>query len=117
LRAASFAPAGAGVGNSLEPAVAKNTFVNDHKGERMSHHHHDHHHDAGETLSLEEKMIKLLEHWIRHNEDHETNYREWAGKAQGEGLADVAGELNAAADLTADTTKVFSRALSSLKTD
>ena len=81
------------------------------------HHHHDHDHDAGETLSLEEKMIKLLEHWIRHNEDHETNYRDWAGKAQDQGLADVAGELNAAADLTADTTKVFSRALSILKTD
>lgn len=85
----------------------------------MSHHHdHDHHHhDTGETLSFEEKMIKLLEHWIKHNNDHEANYREWADKADTDGLNEVAGELKTAAQFTADTTHAFSRALAMLKGD
>ena len=87
----------------------------------MSHHHdhdhdhtHNHHHGAGDTLTFDQKMIKLVSHWIRHNDEHEANYRDWAKRASDEGLPQVASELENAADLTADTTVVFKRALSSL---
>jgi hypothetical protein len=44
-------------------------------------HHHGHDHEVKSTLSFNDKMIKLLDHWIRHNDDHAENYREWAKKA------------------------------------
>ena len=43
----------------------------------MSHHHH-HGDEIKSELSFDEKMIKLLEHWIKHNEDHVRTYRDWA---------------------------------------
>ncbi len=41
-----------------------------------------HHHEAESTLSFEEKLIKLFEHWIKHNKDHAKTYRDWAEKAK-----------------------------------
>ena len=76
------------------------------------HHHHDH--APGETLPFDQKMIKLVTHWIRHNDDHEANYRDWAMKAAGAGLSDVAAELERAAKITGDTTTAFKRALALL---
>ena len=78
------------------------------------HDHHHHHHDSGDTLTFEQKMIKLLTHWVRHNDDHADNYRDWAGKAAEAGMAAVAADLEAAAVLTEDTTVVFRRALDRL---
>jgi len=46
------------------------------------HHHHDHDHEIESTLSFDEKMIKLLEHWVKHNDDHAETYRGWAKKAK-----------------------------------
>jgi hypothetical protein len=43
------------------------------------HHHPDHGHPA--ELSLDDKLIKLLEHWIRHNQEHAKTYGDWAEKA------------------------------------
>lgn len=90
----------------------------------MSHHHdhdhphdHDHghhHHESGDTLAFDQKMIKLVTHWIRHNDDHEANYRDWAKKAADEGLSEVAAELESAARITGDTTAAFKRALTLL---
>ena len=45
-------------------------------------HHHNHNHDIQSTLSFDEKMIKLIEHWIKHNDDHAATYRDWAKKAK-----------------------------------
>ncbi|MBU2488069.1 MAG: hypothetical protein KKA60_01635 [Proteobacteria bacterium] len=69
----------------------------------MSHHHsengHHHHHQEEQTaeLSLSGKLEKLLDHWVRHNEDHAENYRTWAGRARAEGLDGVAQALEEAA--------------------
>lgn len=60
-------------------------------------------------------MIKLVTHWIRHNDDHVANYRDWAKKAADAGLGEVAAELETAAGMTADTTAVFKRALDLLE--
>ena len=90
----------------------------------MSHHHdhdhdHDHHHghshDAPDQMTFEEKMAKLLEHWIRHNDDHAQSYRDWAEKARTSHLADVAGQLDQVAEMTGEITVRFKQALAQLK--
>ncbi|MEJ5347531.1 MAG: hypothetical protein WHS46_02415 [Desulfosoma sp.] len=58
------------------------------------HNHHEGHDPKGDqepsALSMKEKLAKMLEHWIHHNEDHAVSYRRWAQHAQSDGLAQVA---------------------------
>jgi hypothetical protein len=80
-------------------------------------HHHDHNHDHRQddfSLSFEDKLIKLLDHWIRHNEEHARNYREWARKANENRLGEIGRLLEAAADMTAQADAKFKDALSRL---
>jgi len=90
----------------------------------MSHHHdhghsHKQHHDhakhAEGTLSFADKMIKLLEHWIKHNEDHVDSYRDWAQKAQSNGMLEAGAQLSEAADITASLTGKFEQILATIK--
>jgi hypothetical protein len=67
----------------------------------MSHsHHHHHHHDTESTLSFEEKLEKLLDHWIRHNEEHQDTYQKWAERSMENQLNEVAAVLEEAGNLT-----------------
>ena len=82
----------------------------------MSHHqNNDHHrtpdHDvAGHygrdhrfsqaPLSFSEKLSKLLNHWIKHNDHHAQDYRKWAQDARENHQLAVADLLESAADLT-----------------
>ena len=63
-------------------------------------HHHDHHHDVRSDLTFEEKLIKLLEHWLKHNEDHAKTYREWAERAKSNDLSQVGTLLDDIGDFT-----------------
>ncbi len=65
----------------------------------MSHHHH-HDHEIKSTLSFDEKMIKLLEHWIKHNEDHAETYRDWAKRAKEKNISKAGQLLEDAAEMT-----------------
>jgi hypothetical protein len=70
---------------------------------RHSHHEHPahHHHDSTDELSPREKLVKLLEHWIKHNEGHAQTYQEWAEKAGAISMgAEVEGCLKEAAGQT-----------------
>lgn len=61
------------------------------------HHDHDHHHHdeaAGQTLSFEDKLVKIFEHWVRHNESHAETYVEWSRKAKAQGLEGIAALLD-----------------------
>lgn len=96
------------------------THHHDHEHDHEHDHDHDHgphhhHHDSVETLTLDQKMIKLVAHWVRHNDDHVANYRDWAKKAADAGRADVAAELEEAARVTGETTAIFKRALTLLE--
>ena len=79
------------------------------------HHHHSHSHDVASNLTFEEKMIKLLEHWIKHNEDHAGTYADWAIKAEKEGFEVVGNLLNEATRVTRTVTTSFEAALAELK--
>ncbi|MEW6614590.1 MAG: hypothetical protein AB1401_03865 [Thermodesulfobacteriota bacterium] len=53
------------------------------------------------------KLAVLLNHWIRHNEDHVKEYRKWAEEADIQGLKEVAHNLKAAADLILQSNERF----------
>ena len=77
-------------------------------------HHHNHNHEIHSTLSFDEKMIKLLKHWIKHNDDHAATYRDWAQKAKQKGRDETASLLEDAAGMTARTSKLFEQAAESV---
>ena len=83
----------------------------------MTHDAHHHHHPdpPQEELTVEKKLKTLLQHWISHNVDHADTYRDWAKKAAGENMADVAADLNDAADMTIRMNKTFEDALARMK--
>ena len=75
-------------------------------------HHHDH--DAHDEMPFDEKLIKLLDHWIKHNEDHALNYRKWAEKAKANGINSAAGLLEEVADMSLTINEKLEAALASL---
>jgi hypothetical protein len=67
------------------------------------HHHHGHHdHEVRSELTFDEKLIKLLDHWLKHNQDHAGTYGEWAERARQNQLEAVAALLEEVCDLTAE---------------
>jgi hypothetical protein len=76
------------------------------------HHHHDHH--APDEMPFNEKLLKLLSHWIKHNEDHALNYRNWAEKAKANGKSKTAGLLEEAAEMSLTVNERFEAALAAL---
>jgi len=73
-------------------------------------HHHKHDHEIQSTLSFDEKMIKLLEHWIKHNDDHAQTYRDWAQKAKKKNMREASSLLEDAAEMTLMISKKFEEA-------
>jgi hypothetical protein len=53
----------------------------------------------------------MLNHWIKHNEDHALNYRNWAEKAKTNGKDEAAVLLEEAAEMPLATNEKFEAAL------
>ncbi|MFO7751065.1 MAG: hypothetical protein R6V54_13330 [Desulfobacteraceae bacterium] len=89
----------------------------------MTHHHHHHdddnHSSTGhghqDPLSFNDKIAKLLEHWIDHNNSHRDNYLSWAGKAEEEALSRAASLLKEAALASDTVTEKLEAALKTIK--
>ena len=81
----------------------------------MTHHHHHHHHDVKSDLTFEDKLIKLLEHWLKHNADHAGTYREWAQRARSNNLSQVGDLLDQVSAMSADLDDKFKEALGLIK--
>ena len=85
----------------------------------MSHHNHQHHrgqHDNPPAeLSFDEKLIKLLEHWIRHNKEHAKTYGDWAEKTAADSKGEVSILLNEAVSLSMDLNRKFEKALTKMR--
>lgn len=85
--------------------------------------HHDHHHshhgqgntDAAATPSDMDKLIKIMEHWISHNEDHAQSYRDWAHRAKDLGSDQVAQILETVAADTLRQNQEMGKALAILR--
>ena len=82
----------------------------DHGHDHSHEHHHGHAHDTQGTLSFEEKMIKLLEHWIKHNDDHASTYQGWADQAKQNHLEAVAALIEEAAEMNLAVNAKFEQA-------
>ena len=59
--------------------------------------------------------MKILQHWIQHNEDHALNYRNWAQKAKANGKQKAGRLLEEAAALSLEVNEKFGAALAALK--
>jgi len=79
----------------------------------MNHHHHheDTHIEDHDSLPGKEKLDKLFQYWIKHNEDHAKTYLEWSKKADIEGLKDVVSCLEKASELTISINKLFNEVM------
>ena len=85
------------------------THHNDHA------HGHDHDHQHGHAssdapLSFSDKLVKLMDHWIKHNDHHADDYRKWAKAARENGQTAVADLLDSAAGLTDTISERFREA-------
>lgn len=80
----------------------------------MDSHHHDHHTQKS-SLTFDERMIKLLEHWVKHNTDHAETYREWAKRAEENNLSEIGAILNEVAEMTVNINVKFVTAAEKVK--
>lgn len=80
-------------------------------------HEHHHHHDVKSDLTFEEKLIKLLDHWLKHNQDHAHTYQEWATRARSHDLTQVGVLLDEIDDITQTIDERLKKALKLLKKD
>jgi hypothetical protein len=71
-------------------------------------HNHTHHHDDTQAdLTFEQRMFRMLDHWIKHNESHAATYRDWAEKARQNKLLEVEKLLNDVAEITLKVNSQF----------
>lgn len=89
--------------------------AHDHQHDNAGHDHHGHEHNESGTIPFEEKLEKMLAHWIRHNTDHVGTYRDWAERAEDKGMAEIAGLISKAADASDSLNKIFEEAAGKLK--
>jgi len=82
---------------------------------QMTSHHHHSHDESQSELPFEEKLKKILDHWIKHNEDHAQNYKKWAEDAKTKGLTEAGELLIEAADMSLRINEKFEQALSQVK--
>jgi ferritin len=73
----------------------------------MHHHDHDHNH----THSMTERIEKIISHWIKHNDDHIQNYKDWSEKASQESLSEVSELLNEVAYMSLTINDKLKKAL------
>ena len=65
-------------------------------------------------MTMEQKLVTLLSHWVDHNESHKDNYLSWADKARQAGLPDIASCLREACRLSGEVTRVLEKARDAL---
>ena len=61
------------------------------------------------------RLVKLVEHWIEHNDEHGNRFSEEAEKAESMGLKKAAQEMRKAAEASKDVTATLKKALKLLE--
>jgi hypothetical protein len=104
----------------------------DHSHEHDHHHGHDHHHDhahsgheheadaahaGGSALSVKEKLVVRLEHYIRHNGEHADFLEKLVTAVQELGMESAVAEIRAAADGAARQSEHLQRALDAIRSE
>lgn len=91
------------------------THSHDHSHDHGHTHSHDHGHSHTHELTFEQKLIKLFEHWIDHNNSHKDTFFTWSDRAKEAGLDKVAKNIETAGKLSNDVTDQLEQALETLK--
>ncbi len=73
-----------------------------------------HRHSYSDQLTLEQKLEKLVTHWIDHNNSHKETFHTWAARAKEEGLVGVAEKIQEAAALSDQVTALLKQAQTEL---
>ena len=77
----------------------------------MSDHHNDHSSEKlNQSMAFPEKAHKLIDHWVKHNDDHAQSYHQWADTFRLNGLESAAALLESAAELTRQINLALSEA-------
>jgi len=104
----------------------------EHDSGSHGHHHHDHHHPYGTSdphhrhcgeeherssplLSRKDRLVKRLEVYIRHNNDHAGSYENLVNEAIELGGEQAAQLIRTASELTARQNENLEKALSILR--
>ncbi len=58
-----------------------------------------------------EKLQILLPHWVEHNQNHETEFKQWAEQVRSEGNAQLADLLDQAVASMGETDGILQQAL------
>jgi hypothetical protein len=66
-------------------------------------------------LSTRDKLARLFDYWLRHNESHGDTYNQWIAQAEQEGLKETAALLRDISDLTRKLTEKFQAGAATLK--
>jgi hypothetical protein len=88
--------------------------AHEHTHDHAHEHNHGHSHTQSEELSLEQKLERLLDHWISHNDSHKDTFFTWAQRARGEGIDQIALNLEKAGQLSQQVTTQLKDALKKL---
>ena len=83
-------------------------------GEHHHHTHHHHDHEENRELTFPEKLTRLFEHWIDHNESHKATYLSWAEKAAEHDMPEAAADLKEAGALSGKINEKIKKALNSI---
>ena len=62
-----------------------------------------------------ERLMILLDHWIKHNQKHNTQYLSWVKKMEEKGFNEVAERLKQASNLIIQANDEFYEAMQALK--
>jgi hypothetical protein len=60
-------------------------------------------------------LIKLLDHWVKHNEDHAETYKDWAEKAKTHEFPEIGELLEEVQGLTMQINDKFKQAAAKLR--
>ncbi|MDY6844492.1 MAG: hypothetical protein SVW57_10425 [Thermodesulfobacteriota bacterium] len=63
-----------------------------------------------------QKFIILLDHWIKHNDEHSVEYTNWAQKLEAAGYTEVSRHLKSASELLHQSNQEFFKAKTILET-
>ena len=87
----------------------------DHEDGHGHGHTHGHTQDTVSSMTMGEKLVKLLDHWVTHNQDHANTYETWAVRAEEDGMPEVAALLRQAGSMNLDINRIFQEAASKIK--
>ncbi|MBW1973019.1 MAG: hypothetical protein DRG20_05155 [Deltaproteobacteria bacterium] len=66
-------------------------------------------------MEIKEKLIRIIEHWIDHNEEHLLEYKRWADIAIANNFKDVDKAIKIATEKVREANEELQKALSFLE--